>query len=105
MSEDLLNITQLAHRLGVRERVAMALVNEGKIRAVRIGTFLRFRPKDIERFLESVAGIDPAKYLDTPSVTPGIPEGPEGTSEAVITLPRGPKGRNRERLAKGEGVR
>jgi excisionase family DNA binding protein len=48
----LLTIGELAMLLGIGRTTAYRLVNSGAIRSVRVGERLRFRPEDIEAYLE-----------------------------------------------------
>jgi excisionase family DNA binding protein len=49
---DLLSVNELARHLGISKWTVYRLVHAGEIRAVRVGERLRFRPGDIERYLE-----------------------------------------------------
>lgn len=96
--EFLLDITQLAARLGLRERVVIRVVHREHIPYIKIGTELRFRWKDIEAWLEAKTKTRSAILTATQTGTKGISEVPTGTPGPVISLVRGAKGKNRERL-------
>jgi excisionase family DNA binding protein len=49
---DLLTVTQLGRHLGVSKWTVYRLVRSGELRAVRVGERLRFRPSDIDAYLE-----------------------------------------------------
>jgi excisionase family DNA binding protein len=97
--EFLLTVTQLCARLELRERVVIAWVHREQIPHIKIGTELRFRWKDIEAWIEAQTKSRPATLPVGQSVTKGIHASPDDTSEPVLRLSRGAKGRNRERLA------
>jgi excisionase family DNA binding protein len=42
----------LSGYLGISDRQIRNLVSDGKLTAIKIGASLRFRPRDVERFLE-----------------------------------------------------
>lgn len=48
---ELLDIAQLAERLGVTERFVRRLVEERRIPFLKIGKFVRFDPADIDRWI------------------------------------------------------
>ncbi len=50
-AELLLDIAQLAERLGVTERFVRRLVEERRIPFLKIGKFVRFHPDDVERWI------------------------------------------------------
>lgn len=58
LPEELWDIDRLANYLGVGKRFVYRLTSEKRIRFVRIGGALRFRPEDV------------AAYLDAETVTP-----------------------------------
>ena len=47
----LLDITQLAERLGVSERFVRRLVEERRIPFLKIGKYVRFDPDDVDRWI------------------------------------------------------
>lgn len=47
----LLDITQLAERLGVPERFVRRLVEERRIPFLKIGKYVRFDPDDVDRWI------------------------------------------------------
>ena len=99
--DEFLTVTQVAARLGTTERVIKRYIADGTLHtlhALRIGKAIRLRWSDVESWLVTLQGKDPATMPATRPVTKGIPEGSAGTSEPVAKLVRGPKGRNRERL-------
>ncbi len=54
MSESLLTIKDVAERLNIGERTAYRLIEEGQLKARRIGSgrgTLRVKPADLERFI------------------------------------------------------
>lgn len=51
---NLLTVEQLAKRLSVNPMTVRRMIRRGQIAAVRIGRAIRFRPEDIDAFLESV---------------------------------------------------
>lgn len=56
MERSVLDIEQVADQLKVKEGTIRRLVHEGRLRAYRIGGRrgkLRFKPEDVERYLES----------------------------------------------------
>lgn len=70
----LLDSAQVAHRLGVTERLIRRLVAERRITYVRVGRFIRFDPHDIDTWIEA-AKVDVATArhdgrLSTPGGTP-----------------------------------
>jgi excisionase family DNA binding protein len=94
MHDDLLNITQLAGRLGVRERVIQRYVDARTIPFLKLGKFLRFRWPEVETWLETLPEANPlkshpAQFTDTYQVTREIPEVHNGTSPLPIILKRG----------------
>lgn len=50
----LLTVEQLAERLAVNPMTVRRMVNRGQLPAVRIGRAIRFKPADVDAFLESV---------------------------------------------------
>ncbi len=48
----LLTIAELARLLGIGRTTVYRLVNTGELRAVRVGERLRFRPEDVNTYLE-----------------------------------------------------
>jgi excisionase family DNA binding protein len=48
----LLTVPELADRLRVGRTTVYRLVNSGSIRAVTVGQRIRFRPEDVDRYLE-----------------------------------------------------
>jgi len=52
MIEPRLSVSQLARAWGVSRQHVYILVNAGKLRAIRIGTLLRFRPEDVIEYEE-----------------------------------------------------
>ena len=51
VAPELLDIAQLAERLGVSERFVRRLVEERRIPFLKIGKFVRFDPGDIDRWI------------------------------------------------------
>jgi excisionase family DNA binding protein len=49
---ELLTINELRQALRVSRATIYKLVNSGELRAVRVGERLRFRPEDVDRYLE-----------------------------------------------------
>lgn len=49
----LLDIDELADRLGVTERFVRRLVEERRIPFLKIGKFVRFDPDDVERWINN----------------------------------------------------
>lgn len=49
VSEPLMNVADLAERLGVGERFVRRLVDERRIPFLKVGRHFRFQPADIER--------------------------------------------------------
>jgi excisionase family DNA binding protein len=94
-----LDITQAAALIGVRERVIQTYVNAGTIPYYKLGHVVRFRRQDIEAWLEAKTTGRPATMPVGPSGTKGVNPSPDDTSQPVLRLSRGAKGRNRERLA------
>ena len=96
MAEEFLNITQLAGRVGVRERVIQRYVDAGTIPYLKIGKFIRFQWSDVEAWLNTLRRGNPltshpAIFTDTSSGTKDIPEGSKSTSEPPLKLTRGPR--------------
>jgi len=52
----LLTIAELARLLGIGRTTVYRLVNTGELRAVRVGERLRFRPEDVNAYLERESG-------------------------------------------------
>jgi excisionase family DNA binding protein len=50
--EPLLTAPQVAELLSVSESLVYALRRTGKLRAVRVGTLLRFRPADVRAYID-----------------------------------------------------
>lgn len=48
----LLRITDVAAILGVHRNTVHRLVSRGELRQIRVGRLARFRPVDVERYLE-----------------------------------------------------
>ena len=48
----LLTIAELAQLLGIGRTTVYRLVNTGELRAVRVGERLRFRPEDVNAYLQ-----------------------------------------------------
>ena len=48
----LLNVYEVARYLGVSTRTVYRLVSRGELKGVMVGRLLRFRPQDIERFID-----------------------------------------------------
>ena len=51
----LMNVYEVARYLGVSTKTVYRLVSRGEIEAVRVGSLWRFRPEDVERFVERAA--------------------------------------------------
>ena len=51
-SDGLLTVNELARDLGISRWSAYRLVRSGDVRAVRVGERIRFRPADIDAYLE-----------------------------------------------------
>jgi excisionase family DNA binding protein len=49
---DLLTVNELARHLGISKWTVYRLVRDGEIRAVRVGERIRFRPADVDAYLE-----------------------------------------------------
>lgn len=49
----MLDVEEVMERLGVSDSTVRRLVKDGKLRAYRIGRRLKFKPEDIDRFVES----------------------------------------------------
>ncbi len=49
--EPLLTAEQVAQLLGVSESLVYKLRREGRLRAIRIGALLRFRPRDVRLYV------------------------------------------------------
>ena len=49
---DLLTVNELARHLGISKWTVYRLVRSGEVRAVRVGERIRFRPADVDRYLE-----------------------------------------------------
>ena len=49
---ELLTVNELAQTLKVSRGSVYKLVNSGEVRAVRVGERLRFRPSDVDSYLE-----------------------------------------------------
>lgn len=52
MPESLLDIPAAADRLGVSERWVRRAVSERHLPFVKVGRFVRFRPEDLDRYIE-----------------------------------------------------
>lgn len=52
MSDCLIDVNELAHRLGTTERHIRRLVFERRIPYVKVGRLVRFEPRAIERWLD-----------------------------------------------------
>jgi excisionase family DNA binding protein len=50
--EPLLTAPQVAELLSASESLVYALRRAGKLRAVRVGTLLRFRPADVRAYID-----------------------------------------------------
>lgn len=50
---DLFTVAALARHLGVSRWTIYRLVRRGEIRAVKVGERIRFRPEDVDAYLES----------------------------------------------------
>jgi excisionase family DNA binding protein len=55
--EGLLDVNQVAAKLNCSPWTIRLWESEGRIRAVRLGRLLRFRPEDVEAFVERGAGV------------------------------------------------
>lgn len=53
-SEDLLDIHEAAHRLGVTVRYMRRMTEEKRVRYLKVGRLIRFRPSDLQAFLKQV---------------------------------------------------
>ena len=51
--ERLLTVKELADYLHIKPLTIYRMLNDGRLTAVRIGKSVRFRPKDIETFLDA----------------------------------------------------
>ena len=49
---DLYSVNDLASHLGISRWTVYRLVRSGEIRAVKVGERIRFRPADVEAYLE-----------------------------------------------------
>jgi excisionase family DNA binding protein len=49
---DLFSVNDLARHLGISKWTVYRLVHSGEIRAVKVGERIRFRPADVEAYLE-----------------------------------------------------
>ena len=49
---DLFSVSELGRHLGVSRWTVYRLVNKGELRAVRVGERLRFRPADVDAYLD-----------------------------------------------------
>jgi len=47
----LLDVDDVASRLGIKKRLAYAMADRGDIPSVKIGRLLRFRPADVEAYI------------------------------------------------------
>jgi excisionase family DNA binding protein len=50
---DLLSVNELARHLGISKWTVYRLVRSREIRSVRVGERIRFRPEDVEAYLEA----------------------------------------------------
>jgi excisionase family DNA binding protein len=50
--EPLFTSDTLSRYLGISDRQIRNLVSDGKLTAIKIGASLRFRPRDVDRFLD-----------------------------------------------------
>jgi len=57
----LLTIEDVAARLRVSERKVSSLVAEGKLRAIKIGSCLRFDPEAVDAYIRSSVARKPTK--------------------------------------------
>ena len=48
----LLNVYEVARYLGVSTKTVYRLVSRGDLKALTVGRLWRFRPEDVERFVE-----------------------------------------------------
>ena len=55
VSHQLRSVDQLAKDLGVSRWTIYRLVRAGQLEAVRVGERLRFRPEDVDRYLQRVS--------------------------------------------------
>lgn len=62
----MLDIEEVIARLEVSDSTIRRLVKDGKLRAYRIGRRLKFKPEDIDQFVESQV-ITPRKQESEPS--------------------------------------
>jgi len=62
-----MTVRDLAEKLAIAPMTVYRLINQGKIRTVRIGRVIRFDPADIAAFLESVR-VGPAGLIEEESM-------------------------------------
>jgi excisionase family DNA binding protein len=51
--DDLLTVRDLAHHLGISKWTVYRFVRSGELPAVRVGESIRFRPEDVDAYLET----------------------------------------------------
>jgi excisionase family DNA binding protein len=95
-ADEFLNITQVAERLGVRERVIQSFVDSGSIPHRKIGKAIRFRWADVLVWWDKLPGDmtlkkHSAKFMDRYSATNRTEEPPSDTFEKPLKLTRGPR--------------
>lgn len=100
-ADEFLTITQLAAKLGLRERVIQRLVDTGAIPHKVVAKALRFRWRDVDAWWDTLPEKHPASFPAGHPVTKQISAVPPDSSDVPMTLIRGAKGRNRARLSRG----
>lgn len=100
MPEEFLNVTELAARLGVRERVIATLVRQRKIPFAKVGKAIRFSWPAIQAWFQELSRSDgrssrPATLPVTHPVAKGIPTVSDDGEAGALRLVRGRKGQHR----------
>jgi excisionase family DNA binding protein len=95
-AEEFLNITQVAERFGVRERVIQYFIDNGSLPHRKIGKSVRFRWADVLVWWDTLPGTNSlkthsAKFPDTLSVSSRDEGLPSDTFEKPLKLTRGPR--------------
>lgn len=99
-ADEFLEITEVAARFHVRERVIQHYVDIGAIPYRKIGKTLKFRWADVLAWFDALPGADPLKTFSSQFPAPsaemsGTEASPDDTTQPAKSISRGPRGRLR----------